>query len=215
MKEVFIALGVVVALLVLVRVALFLVTLGAAAVVSRAVGRQALSDTPDTIHLEKAAAGAWQNAGAVLPLLAPLAQRGFHDAGVFRVPEMPGLTLQLLVRSDEGLLAAVYEHPTIGHWVDLGARFADGGSVTYTTSAPSGLGERPDHPIHNFPGLAVTDLLAQARTGMPKRPLAPVTPFTAPKLFEQAYAESIAYRKKRGVSLGEIAEIADGMRDAA
>lgn len=186
-----------------------------AALVGRAIGDHALAGQPDAIHLHKAGPEAWRDPAAVRPALAQLAQRGFHDSGVFTVTEMPGVVVQLLVRSDEGLVAVLYEHPTAGHWMDLAVRHQDGSSVTYTTAPPSGLAERPGHAIHNLPGLDASTLYARFHQEVPRRPVAAVTPFTAPRVFEHAYAEATAWRKQRGITAGEVATVASNMKDAA
>jgi len=215
MKEILILAGVLVALAVLRKAVPFLLAHFVGGVVGRAIGSHALAQQPDTIHLEKCTTESWSNASAVQPLVAPLLQRGFHDAGVFRVREMAGLTLQLLVKSDESLIAAVYEHPQAGHWVDLAARYQSGRSVTYSTSKPSGLVDRPGHPVHNAPGADVGSLLVRMRSEMPKQPLQQLTPFTAPRLFEHAYAEAMGYRKAKGISAREVANVAERMDRAA
>lgn len=215
MKEILILAGILVGLMVLRRLVPFLLARLVGGVVGRAIGEHALSQQPDTIHLQKAAPNAWRNPGAVQPFTSQLAQRGFHDAGVHHVAEMPGLTLQLLVKSDEGLVAAIYEHPKAGHWLDLAARYQDGTSVTFSTSRPTGLNDRPGHPIHNHPEMDASSLYACAHQQMPRRPLAPVTPYTAGRVFEQAYTEAMTYRKRKGVSAREVANVAEKMRDAA
>ena len=215
MKEILILAGILVALAVLKKMVPFLVGRFLGGVVGRAIGSHALAQQPDTIHLEKCTTESWQDESAVQPLVSPLLQRGFHDAGVFRVREMAGLTLQLLVKSDESLVACVYEHPQAGHWVDLAARYQNGNSVTYTTSQPSGLEDRPGHPVHNAHGTDVGTLLGRMRSEMPKKPLQQVTPFTAPRIFEHAYAESMGYRRAKGVSAREVANVAERMKKAA
>lgn len=215
MKEILILAGILVAGAVLRKLVPFLLAYFVGSVIGRAIGGQALAQTPATIHLEKASGNAWKNPAPVQPLLSQLSQRGFHDAGVFRVTEMPGLTLQLLVKSDESLVAAIYEHPQAGHWLDLAARYQDGTSITFSTSQPSGLDDRPGHPIYNHPDLDASSLYARAHQQMPRKALAAVTPFTAPRVFEHAYAESMSYRKKKGVSALEVATVAENMKDAA
>ena len=215
MREILLLVGALVALAVLKKLVPFLLMRFIGGTVGRAIGSHALAQQPDTIHLEAADRTAWRDAGEVAPLVAPLLQRGFREAGVFRVRELPGLTLQLLVKSDESLMAAIYEHTQVGHWIDLAARYQDGTSVTFTTSRPSGLKDRPGHPVHNAPGLGAAELLRRAAAAMPKRPLAEVTPFTAPRMFEHAYAEAMDYRKKKGITAREVGNVAAQIRDAA
>jgi hypothetical protein len=180
----------------------------------RAIGSHALAQQPDEIHLEKSGPNAWKDPNAVRPLASPLLERGFRDAGIYQMKELPGLTLQLMVKSDESMLGVVYEHPKAGHWVEVACRYQDGGSVTYSTSRPTGLTARPQHPVINLPELDAGALYERARAERPDRPLDSVSAFTVVRMFERAYAESIAYRKQTGISAREVGEVAK-MRKAA
>lgn len=180
----------------------------------RAIGSQALARQPDEIHLEKCSTDAWKQAAAVHPLVSPLLQRGFRDAGTYRVKELAGLTLQLLVKQDESMMGVVYEHPQAGHWVEVACRYQDGGSITFSTSPPTGLEARPGHPVVNASTLGAAALYDRARAERPNRPLEAVTAFTIVGMFERAYAESIADRRKTGISAREVANVAR-MRKAA
>ena len=177
-------------------------------VFGRAIGSHAVAKQPDEIHLEKRGEAAWQDAAAIRPLVAPLLQRGFSDAGVYRVKELPGLTLQLLVKDDDSLMGCVYEHPKAGRWVEVACRYQDGGSATYSTSRPTGLEARPGHPVVHAPDLTPAALYDRARAERPHRPLVSVSTSSVAGVFERAYAESIAYRKQTGVSAREVANVA-------
>ena len=185
-----------------------------ARIFGRAIGSHALAQQPDEIHLEKCSTDAWKQAGAVRPLVSPLLQRGFQDAGTYQVKELAGLTLQLLTKHDESMMGVVYEHPQAGHWVEVACRYQDGSSITFSTSRPTGLAARPGHPVINAPELGPAALYDRARAERPNRPLEAVTAFTIVAMFERAYAESIADRKKTGISAREVANVAR-MRKAA
>jgi hypothetical protein len=66
----------------------------------------------------------------------------------------------------------------------------------------------------NAPGLDPAALVDRAKAERPKRPFESVTAFTVVSLFERAYAESMAYRKKAGISAREVGNVAR-MRKAA
>ena len=185
-----------------------------ARVLGRAIGSHALAQQPDEIHLDKRDVGAWTNASAMRPLASPLLQRGFQDAGVYQVKELPGLALQLLADHDESLMGVIYEHPKAGRWVEVACRYQDGSSITFSSSRPTGLAARPGHPVVNAPGLDPAALLARAKAERPKRPFEAVSAFTIAAMFERAYAESMAYRKQAGISAREVANVAK-MRKAA
>lgn len=186
----------------------------AARIFGRAIGSHALAKQPDEIHLEKCSTDAWTNASAARSLVGALLQRGFQDAGTYHVRELSGLTLQLLVKHDESMMGVVYEHPQAGHWAEVACRYQDGGSSTFSTSRPTGLAPRPSHPVVNAPGLDPAALYDRAKAERPNRPLEAVTAFTIAAMFERVYAESMAYRKKTGISAREVGNVAK-MRKAA
>lgn len=184
-----------------------------AAVAGKQIGANALAKQPDAIHLERATPQAWNKAATVRSVLDPLVARGFADAGVYTAREMPGLVIELLASARDNFYAAVYEHPRAGVWLELFSRFQDGTSVTYSTARPHGIAPRPGHPCTHLPGLPSLQLLERALAQRPKQPLETAYPDQAVSLFENAYAESIAYRKGVGVSRGEVVKTA--MRRAA
>src|SRR5580765_9039333 len=90
-----------------------------AAVAGKQIGAKALAQQPDRIHLQPCTADKWRNASAARRITDALATRGFSDAGVNLIPELPGVVVQLLANEKDGLYAAVCEHPKAGTWFDL------------------------------------------------------------------------------------------------
>lgn len=168
------------------------------------IGAKALAQQPERIHLESGGIDSWRNAAVARKIADSLAARGFLDAGVHTIPEMPGVVVQLMAHAREGLYAAVYEHPQAGHWFDLVSRYQDGTSVTYSTSLPTALKPRPGHPTVNLPGVEPHAVLDRVLAQRPRRPLKPVSTDQAVAVFEQGYADSIDYRKQVGISTGEV-----------
>jgi hypothetical protein len=178
------------------------------------IGARALAKQPDRIQLVRSAPTAWTSAAAAAALAEPLLKGGFDDAGTFRVQEMPGLVLRLLTHSGEGFLAAVYEHPKAGHWLEVATRYGDRTSITFSSHAPSGLSPRPGHPVIHVTGAGAAALLAWARAERPKRLMAPVSTQRAQSDFEDAYGEAIEWRKRHGVSASEVAKVASQRKAA-
>ncbi len=173
----------------------------------RALGADALARQPDEIHLTSAGAEAWKDGAAARAIAAPLLEHGFQDGGSYKIQEMP-VTVRLFAHPGDCLYAAIYEHPQVGVWFDIVTRLANGESITFTTSRPSGLDQRPGHPTVHVPGAAPLTLLSRACAGRPRGVYQPATVGAAARFFEQAYAESIAWRKTRGVSASEVAQVA-------
>jgi len=191
-----------------------LIPLLLARVFGRAIGSHAIARQPDQIHLHHQGPSVWADPRAVLPLSGPLLQRGFQDAGVYRVRELPDVTLQLAVKSDESMMAVIYEHAAVGHWVEIACRYRDGGSFTMSSSRPTGLAPRPNHIVVHAPGLDSAALYDRARAERPHRHLESVSTFNVSRMFEQAWAESIAYRKNTGISADEVANVAKNRKVA-
>ena len=172
------------------------------------IGKEALSRQPDEIHLTRAIGQTWSNARAANALAEPFLALGFKDAGTHRVQEMPGVIVRLLAKSEESFYSAIYEHPRAGVWFDLVARYQDGSSSTWSTATPSGLKDRPGHAIMNLPGGSPQAVYERARSERPRGMLKPATADEAVADFESAYAESMAWRKSRGLSAAEVARAA-------
>src|SRR5262249_49242220 len=179
-----------------------------ALVAGKPIGAEALAKQPDQIHLERSGPQTWTTPAKPRAIAGALTARGFLDVGVFAVPEMPGLLVQLLANSRDGFYAAIYEHPVAGVWLDLFSRFEDGTSVTFSTARPTALKPRPGHPTLNLPGLEPNAVLEKALVQRPPRRIQPVSVSQAVGLFERSYAESIAYRRQTGISTGEVVRTA-------
>ena len=175
-----------------------------AAVAGKQIGAKALAQQPDRIQLQKAGPSAWKNAGAPAKAVDAFTSRGFADAGVHTIAEMPGVVVQLLAHPRDGFYAAVYEHPQAGTWFDLVSRFQDGTTVTYSTSRPTALKPRPGHPTINLSGVEPLAVLDKALAQRPRRPLQAATPAEAVSVFEQGYADAMVYRKQEGISTREV-----------
>ena len=184
-----------------------------AALAGKQVGAAALAQQPDQITLVRGSSGSWKNAAGARKWVDPLVARGFTDAGVHTIAEMPGVVVQLLAQPQDGLYAALCEHPQVGHWLDLVSRFQDGTSVTFTTSRPTALKPRPGHHAAHHPGLDASALLEKALALRPRRVLDEVSAGRAVEVFERAYAEMMAYRKGVGISTEEV--VGTALRKAA
>jgi hypothetical protein len=113
----------------------------------------------------------------------------------------------------DGAIAVACEHPAAGFWADFVEKYPDDTSIT-VTSASRGheLDHRPGHDKVYLKGVDVAALhdrfLAERR---PKAPVV-VTAGEFVRVFEQAYADEIAWRKDRGVTAGEVARVAVEMQ---
>jgi len=204
MLKIFILLGA----LLLLSVARGLVMQIIARIFGRAIGEHALNQQPDTIHLERTAVPNWTNPTAIAAIADMLLSRGFQDAGTFRIPEMPVVQVRLLVHPGDFFYASIYQHSQAGVWFDLLTKYRNGRTATFTTCRPTGLANRPGHMNINMHGQSPTAVLDRARADRPRDAFAPMSVDQVARDFEAGYADAIAWRRKRGVSAREVAEVA-------
>jgi hypothetical protein len=189
----------------LVKLALVLFALKRARLeIAGAIG---LAATPDVIHLERPGEDDEHAATDAKRLAEELEREGFSDAGTFAVREMPGVLVRLLAHEEDCLWAAAYQHPVAGSWIDVVERRVDGGSTTWTTSPPTGLDQRPGHRQLHEPGASAAALVARARAERGPAAAFPARPAEARSTFERGYAESMAWKKQRGVTEAEVARL--------
>jgi hypothetical protein len=179
-----------------------------ARIFGRAIGDHALKQQPDSIHLERVAVAQWTNPSGISAIADPLLSRGFEDAGTYRIPEMPVVQVRLLAHSGDFFYCAIYQHAQAGVWFDLYTRYRNGRTATFTTAKPTGLAPRPGHYHVSAPGMSSAALLDRARTERPRDAFDAVSATSAATDFEKGYADAIAWRKNRGISAREVAEVA-------
>jgi len=179
-----------------------------AALFGKQVARAALAKQPDTIHLVKIDSSAFRRADKVRALVSEYLGNGFRDVGSFEVPELPGVKLQLVVNARESMYGTVYEHPVAGIWCDVVSRYLDGSSWTHSSARPTGLEPRPNARQRNLPGSEPATLIANQRTERPSIGMRPTSEGMAVADFETAYAEYMTWLKGRGISTGEVVEVA-------
>jgi hypothetical protein len=195
---------VVAALLLLPRVSRIVMALAAGG----AIGHQALARQPDRIELREAGLQAWKDPAAAQRLSEPLLVLGYELAGTFTVPELSGVVVRLLVHSRECVLAAVYEHPRAGYWIDVATRYVGGTSFTVSSCLDRGLATRPGHPIVHLPGAEPAALHERLLASRPKAGMERPDSRGAARTFEQAFAAGMAWRKSQGISTAEVVTVA-------
>jgi len=179
-----------------------------AAVFGRQIGAAALAKQPDTISLQRTNASTLRNAARVQSVAAEFQRRGFDDAGVYSITEMPGVYVQLLAHRADSMYGAIYDHPVAGVFYDVVSRFVDGGASTHTTARATGLKQRPNTRMTNLPGTEPGALIEAARRERRQSGLKSCSAGTAVIDFQTAYAEYIAWMKQRGITTGEVVDVA-------
>ena len=181
---------------------------------AESIGRQAVDQQPDHIHLTRRGPQVWANAGRAEALANPLLATGFEDAGTYAIDEMPNIYVRLLVDANHSITAAIYEHPRAGQWLELTSRYVDGTSASFNTLKATGLQHRPGHQSVNAPGLEPAALLERSLSERPQKALVKVNSGEVVSRFEDGYAQGIAWRKRRGVSAAEVVQVASQRKAA-
>jgi hypothetical protein len=182
-----------------------------AAVAGKAIGRFALASQPDLISLVPGAGAALPQARSAIETLG---QRGYEAAGSFTIPEMNGLPVHFMVRGAESAIAVVYEHAKAGVWTDIVCRYQDGRRFTVNNARTGGgLEQQPGHITVRKPGLSTAALCLTFQRERPAGALLPVVAADVPAIFEQAYADEMAWRRNRGISRGEVQNVAREMKE--
>ena len=199
-------------LIVLAALALFFMTplsrIVIAALFGKSIGKAALAKQSDTIRLMPTEASKMRKAELVQSVAALYQRAGFQSAGVFYIPEMPGVYVQLLANSAESMGGAIYDHPVAGVFYDVFSRYVGGSSITHTTAKATGLNRPENAKAVNLPGVNATTLIERARKERPQSGLKPCTTTTVGPDFVAAYAEFMAWIKQRGISTSEVVKVA-------
>lgn len=172
------------------------------------LGRKAMNKQPDRIHLVTDLVTGADEDGLCVQFANPLLREGFVDAGTFSIPELPGVKVRFLVHQGERAYAALYQHPKVKEWCEVISRYEDGTGATFTQLAGSGLDPEPANLVVRRPGTGPVDLFQQALRERPAGALIAVNRSNVGQLFCDAWARSIAWRKSRGISAREVAQVA-------
>ena len=163
-----------------------------------------LGGLADAIHLVPRPGHAWADPAAHAAMAEPLRALGFAEVGAFAVRELPGTVLALFVQVADRAACAIYEHPKVGPWIEFFSRGRDGSRVTASSRPPTGLDPLPNATAIHAPGVATAALYRQFLHGRPKVEFLDMTPQGVVACFEEAWAESVAWRKRRGISEQEL-----------
>lgn len=183
--------------------ALFLLSSAGKAALNN-IGKLALGKQPDWITLERVASPQWMNQAAIEEWTQPLLAGGFQDVGVFKVDKMPGVKVNLLVKTDDFIMASVYEHLQAGTWIELVSHYDNGDCATLTTMKNLGM-VRPSWITSIFSDKApamdlVRRLFRERRPGA----MIDISAQRAPRQFEEDYAKYMLWKKNTGLSAEEV-----------
>lgn len=188
------------------RIAKLLLLKGIGIVALKSVGDKALAQQPDTIHLSPALPE-FTNRSRMENFVAAFQKRGMTEGGTFTIPALPGVVVRFQLDIPDSLYAAIYEHPKLGCWVEVITRYQDHTSTTVTMRPAMGFEQMPGYNTTHMPGASIDALCARLLQVRPKRPMAELSSFNVARLFEEAWADQMRWRKQRGAKADEVARV--------
>jgi hypothetical protein len=168
---------------------------------------------PMEIHLLEAGTGDFKDRKKIREVSEELFGLGFNSAGNFAIKEMPGVLIAAFSHIDRRYYGVIYEHPSVGIFYDLVAKYEDETSLTASNSPMGGqMDSMPGHgKIYDKSG-TISQLFNGMNAKIEDKPLKKVNPGTFQKDFEDAFAREMAWRASRGgATEDEIRRVADGM----
>lgn len=169
---------------------------------------------PARIHLVRDRDLEWSDRRQVAALVGDLRAVGFQTITSFRIEEIPELRLVGLAHPEAGHLGVVYEHRLAGAWCNLVAIYRDGKSLTVSNARQSSkLEPRPGHEKHLLPGASVAKLYRTFQRRLRDEPRSRVEPGNFVLIFEDAYAEEIAWRQRSSAPDPATASVRDPRLD--
>lgn len=123
---------------------------------------------------------------------------GFRRGKLYEMGEIGGVC-QALFHPERKVDAVVCDHPLLNVWVEFGAHFADGTSLSFSNcNQTSGLDHPPGVDNRFFPGEQIAALWERFRHELPDKPLADVTADGFQQRFEDSYRREMEWRISRG-----------------
>jgi hypothetical protein len=124
---------------------------------------------------------------------------GFTPIGIYDVREMPGVTLVAFTQASESVCAVVYRHPIAGVFSDVICVTEERRSLT-VTNAPAGanLDHQPGHDKVYMVKASMKQLYDRLMEQRPSGPYKRIDSSNFMRVFEDAYAREMEWRKSRG-----------------
>lgn len=153
---------------------------------------------PFAMSLKPLRGGEWAN-DRVAEISGDLQERGFESAGDFQATPFPAdLKVRLLTNVDQGMQAAIYEHPVAGVWLEVVTRYGDGRVVCDSSCRDHLMDSMPQKTIRFHEGAGGAEVVDAHLAARPTGDWRRIAPQDLPALFEAIYAEEMEWRGSRG-----------------
>jgi hypothetical protein len=177
------------------------------------IGNKAIAKQSDTIHLVPKSMHTWADRDAMDKLAQPLKSRGFVEAGVYEITEMPGVGLRMLLNQATNVYACLYEHPKAGRWAEVITRYQNGFGATYTQLPDRGMTRRDEDVVVNAPATDAGTLYDRMIKERPQKPMISLSEGNIPRLFEQVWSAQVKWKKERGAKPEEVAKVVASLKE--
>lgn len=160
----------------------------------------------------------WSDTEKIKDLIYAFQQKGFESAGDYECPEIPSLIISGFVHPSEQMAGVIYDHPTLGIWVDIGVHYNDGGSLT-VSNAPRGheLDHMPQQTKFYSKGSSFNELFEKVLTERREAGRIAITKEKFVPEFIAQYQKEMRWRKDRGgptyLEVRRVAEEMGGSTD--
>jgi|GEM_PF-1222944 len=160
----------------------------------------------------------WRDTAKITGLINAFQQKGFESAGDYECPEIPSLIISGFVHPSEQMAGVIYDHPTLGIWVDIGVHYNDGGSLT-VSNAPRGheLDHMPQQTKFYSKGSSFNELFEKVLTERREAGRIAITKEKFVPEFIAQYQKEMRWRKDRGgptyLEVRRVAEEMGGSTD--
>src|SRR5258708_39231582 len=122
---------------------------------------------------------------------------------------LPDVLVKFFVNPSSSTYAVLYDHAKTSRvWANFITLYTDGTRVTYSNAPGHGLNREPQHEIVHEAGATAPDLYKMFLARRPEKEMRPLDRDNVITYFEQAYAESAAWRKKAGFTPEEVMRVA-------
>lgn len=176
----------------------YIVGLFAVSLIIRALKKKAPKfNAPPRITLFAATAGG-QHAKDLIARKHDLDQCGLKRIGTYRIDPL-NVIATAFANPEEHICAVVYHHPMVGCFSDVVCKSTSGKSFT-ATNAPAGgaLDHRDGQEKHYDKTLTIPALFEMTKSHKPEGPYEDYTAENFKARFEQAYADDMDWRARRG-----------------
>jgi hypothetical protein len=142
---------------------------------------------------------AWRHGRQVHKVARELRQQGFEPLAVYRIPQLQEMLWWAFQRSQDGVVAAITDHPLMGCATEFVLSYQDGTSLTVSNNGMAGgLDEPPGHEKHYLRGAPLGALLGLLEQHRADKEVQRFDRHSFPRHVQGVFAEEMKWRNDKG-----------------